>query len=453
VWISEIMLQQTRVAVVIDYWKRWMEKWPTVQDLAAADPEQVLSAWRGLGYYSRATRIHQAAKLVVDDPVMQGLLPADARELKSVVPGVGPYTAGAISAIVFGHPEAMVDGNVVRVLSRQMGVLADFKSNKAATDLVWRAAGALAKSVSSVQSSEGYDTADLLTSDRPGRWGQALMELGSTVCTPKPDCSKCPITSTCRAFAEGMMSISVSNEISQHWPPRSSMGTQDIEDLCSMCQPIAHVPVGHASTGQPLSRTPATVRKARNTAKSSCLEPAASPNFQELDQDTWATVAEYARNFPAKGAKKAVRVQESVVCAIRCGNSYLIQKRASKGLLAGLWELPSYDIPEGRKSTASSRKGMAQAFVSELLKHTLGASPAQSVKSRHVGELGSVPWLFSHIQLTMHVHLFELPRQAKTSALPKLNGRWVTDDEIGTESTMGTGMFKCWKMVKADSHS
>ncbi|KAK5635289.1 hypothetical protein RRF57_011001 [Xylaria bambusicola] len=128
VWISEIMLQQTRVAVVIDYWNRWMAKWPTIHELAAATSDDVLAAWRGLGYYSRATRIHEAAKLVCKDPETNGLLPSSVDTLVANVPGVGRYTAGAISAIVFGKAAPMVDGNVLRVLSRQLGLLGDVKT-------------------------------------------------------------------------------------------------------------------------------------------------------------------------------------------------------------------------------------------------------------------------------------------------------------------------------------
>lgn len=108
VWISEIMLQQTRVSVVIDYWTRWMTKWPSMERLAAAEEDEVMSAWRGLGYYSRSKRIHEAAKLVINNPGWRGLLPQDAGELQAKIPGIGRYTAGAISSIVFGKATSMV---------------------------------------------------------------------------------------------------------------------------------------------------------------------------------------------------------------------------------------------------------------------------------------------------------------------------------------------------------
>lgn len=459
VWISEIMLQQTRVAVVIDYWKRWMDRWPTIQGLATADAEDVLSAWRGLGYYSRATRIHQAAQLVVEDPSLRGLLPADARELKAKVPGIGQYTAGAISAIVFGRPEAMVDGNVIRVLSRQMGVHADFKASKSLTDFIWDAADALVKAVSSGQPDEKISSTDPIPNDRPGRWGQALMELGSTVCTPKPDCSQCPITSTCRAFAEGMMAANASNCREKPHQPLSSANVPDIEDVCSLCQPMDDiVTVGGAAAGHPSNKASSRMRKGGSAgdSSSSCSSPTdsgqtSSSHPAKVDQSTLHSIADYARRFPLKGLKKAVREQESLVCALRCGNSYLIQKRPAKGLLAGLWQLPSYEIPEGNRSTATSRKQMARSYVSELLSHLPRTSSRETIQPRHVGELGSVPWLFSHIRLTMHVHLFVLPEHAQPSPLPELKARWATDDEIETGSTMGTGMRKCWTMVKVDN--
>ena len=102
VWISEIMLQQTRVETVREYWKAWMEKWPTLEALANASVDDVLAVWRGLGYYGRARRIHEAAQKVMTDPHLRGQLPANAQELMEHIPGVGPYTAGAISSIVFG---------------------------------------------------------------------------------------------------------------------------------------------------------------------------------------------------------------------------------------------------------------------------------------------------------------------------------------------------------------
>lgn len=200
VWISEIMLQQTRVETVRDYWQAWMERWPTIEALAKASTDDVLAAWRGLGYYSRATRIHQAAQLVVQDPELQGMLPDQVDELEKKVPGVGRYTAGAISSIVFGHAVPILDGNVARVLSRQTALYADPKA-KQTVDLLWEMARLLVERAASHTNTDPMRVPD--RSATPGKWNQALMELGSTLCIPtKPDCASCPIQTTCSAFQE-----------------------------------------------------------------------------------------------------------------------------------------------------------------------------------------------------------------------------------------------------------
>lgn len=126
----------------------------------------------------------------MQDPVRRGLLPQTARELESEIPGVGRYTAGAISAIAFGNADCMVDGNVMRVLSRQLGVYGDVKSDKAVIDLLWAAAQALVEAIASEHSKVDKETGKASPSDGPGRWGQALMELGSTLCTPQPNVSR-----------------------------------------------------------------------------------------------------------------------------------------------------------------------------------------------------------------------------------------------------------------------
>ncbi|KAF9876116.1 g-specific adenine glycosylase [Colletotrichum karsti] len=446
VWISEIMLQQTRVAVVIDYWNKWMARWPTIQDLAAADPEDVLSAWRGLGYYSRATRIHEAAKLVVADEKFEGLMPADTAELEAKVPGVGRYTAGAISAIVFGRAAPMVDGNVLRVLSRQLGVFGNVKTDKMVIDLLWAAADALVKAVA--RDADGIDETKPPTSDRPGRWGQALMELGSTVCTPKPNCGECPITATCRAYAEGLLLATRSKKAPK---------VEDIEDLCSICEPFEEEADEGVASGEDSDAAPKKPVKATKGKKSapgpkqatlsafftskSAAKVEDSPKTQAVDAKTLEVIANHARKFPLKVVKKAVREEEALVCAIRRPDGrLLIHRRPEKGLLAGLWELPSHTLPAGSSNTAASRKKDAQAYVSGLVSG--GGKP----KLRHAGELGSVPWLFSHLKLTMHVHLFEADG-SDDFVSSHARHKWATVEEMEDES-MGTGMRKCWALVK-----
>jgi A/G-specific adenine glycosylase len=177
VWVSEIMLQQTRVDVVCPYYTRWMQSFPTLDDLARADVDDVLKQWEGLGYYSRARNLHGAARMVRER--MAGVIPSTHAELKTL-PGVGDYTAGAIASIAFNQSVPAVDGNVRRVLSR----LFDIDAPTAA--------------------SVRAEADQLVDPDRPGDGNQALMELGATICTPRsPRCADCPIASHCLAHARG----------------------------------------------------------------------------------------------------------------------------------------------------------------------------------------------------------------------------------------------------------
>jgi A/G-specific adenine glycosylase len=179
VWISEIMLQQTRVTAVIPYFENFMHRFPDVDQLAHALLQDVLKAWEGLGYYSRARNLHRAAKCIVFD--RNGVFPDTETEWLTI-PGVGPYTAAAITSIAFGKPAAAIDGNVMRVWSRLRGIKEDISSNawktKARTDLL-----------------------RYTKQSNPSHFNQAMMELGALVCLPKnPACADCPLSSRCIAF-------------------------------------------------------------------------------------------------------------------------------------------------------------------------------------------------------------------------------------------------------------
>jgi A/G-specific adenine glycosylase len=171
IWVSEIMLQQTRVAAVIPYYERFLRRFPTVADLAGADEAEVLTLWSGLGYYRRARMLHRAAREVVANH--DGQMPPTSAELRSL-PGIGRYTAAAIASICYDEPSAVVDGNVERVLDRLHG-------GELSAAQHWQ----LAQS--------------LITRTRPGDLNQAMMELGATVCTPvSPQCNGCPLRKLCR---------------------------------------------------------------------------------------------------------------------------------------------------------------------------------------------------------------------------------------------------------------
>jgi A/G-specific adenine glycosylase len=181
VWLSEIMLQQTTVTAVAPYFAKFLARWPNVKRLAAASQDEVLGAWAGLGYYSRARNLHRAAQMVANEH--EGRFPASAEALRKL-PGIGAYTAAAIAAIAFGERAAAMDANAERVIARLFAV--EIALPKARPQLA-----ALA--------------APLVPQERPGDFAQALMDLGSLVCVPKrPLCGTCPLTAECRGRALGI---------------------------------------------------------------------------------------------------------------------------------------------------------------------------------------------------------------------------------------------------------
>lgn len=178
IWVSEIMLQQTRVDQATPYFNHFISLFPSVYDLAKASQQEVLKAWEGLGYYSRARNLHYAAKTVVKE--YGGRLPETYDEIIKLK-GIGPYTAAAVTSIAFNKPNAVVDGNVIRVLSRYYGIEDDVRSTKTRNKI--------------------QEFANrLIDEERPGDFNQALMELGSVVCSPtSPKCTQCPVQASCIA--------------------------------------------------------------------------------------------------------------------------------------------------------------------------------------------------------------------------------------------------------------
>jgi A/G-specific adenine glycosylase len=183
VWVSEIMLQQTRVETVVPYFERWLRQFPTLQALAAAPEQAVLSAWEGLGYYSRARNLHKAAQIVVSQ--FQGQLPPSLPELRKL-PGIGRYTAAAIASIAFDQDVATLDGNLKRVFARVFDISQPADS-PAGEEILW----ALAEKH--------------LPTGRAGDYNQALMDLGASICLPRnPTCLLCPLTGLCKARSLGI---------------------------------------------------------------------------------------------------------------------------------------------------------------------------------------------------------------------------------------------------------
>ncbi|TRZ02781.1 hypothetical protein DNTS_028825 [Danionella cerebrum] len=208
VWVSEIMLQQTQVSTVIDYYNRWMKRWPTVEKLSKATLEEVNQMWAGLGYYSRGRRLHEGAQKVVSN--LGGQMPKTTATLLKQLPGVGRYTAGAIGSIALGQVTGAVDGNVIRVLSRVRAIGADCNS-PVVTDALWKIA----------------DT--LVDPKRPGDFNQAMMELGARICTPKSAlCTQCPVQTHCHAFRK----VGIKQEtVKKHLSKLSSNLKDDVPDI------------------------------------------------------------------------------------------------------------------------------------------------------------------------------------------------------------------------------
>ena len=209
IWVSEIMLQQTRAETVVSYYDRFLSRFPTVQALAEAPQEELLKMWEGLGYYSRARSLQKAAQMIVAE--FGGQLPADVLKLRSL-PGVGDYTAGAIASIAFGIPAAAVDGNVERVICRYYAI-EDTVGTPAVRRMITE------------------KTQALVPADRPGAFANAMMEMGATMCTPKnPKCLLCPVRESCTGFAKG---------IAEQLPQKAKKKKQRVEEravLLVLCE-------------------------------------------------------------------------------------------------------------------------------------------------------------------------------------------------------------------------
>lgn len=219
-WVSEVMLQQTQVTVVVEYFNRWMEKWPTVKDLAAATEEEVNTLWAGLGYYRRARFLLEGAKQIVQ--LQGGSLPTSAEELQKI-PGIGKYTAGAIASIAFSQPVPVVDGNVIRVLCR-LKAISDNPKTSSTLKTLWSLAG------------------QLVDAKRPGDLNQALMELGATICSRIPKCASCPIQENCKGFAlsrkaEGSSNLVLVTDFPMKVPKASPR--QDYVAVCVLERTVA----------------------------------------------------------------------------------------------------------------------------------------------------------------------------------------------------------------------
>ncbi|KAI0360470.1 DNA glycosylase [Trametes cingulata] len=308
VWVSEIMLQQTQVATVIPYYNRWMERFPTIRDLAASDIDTVNGLWKGLGYYSRAARLLSGAQKAVREH--GGRLPDNAQDMESKIPGIGRYSAGAICSIAYNQCVPVLDGNVHRLLSRLLALHAPPKA-KQTLDVLWAGASAFVKDA-----------------ERPGDVNQALIELGSTVCKVRdPACGACVLQPWCAAYEHQRAGREQQHASKGTKDAASSAGhaVPDIEELCTLCEPV---PAGSPVTAYPMK---AEKKKAR----------------EELD---------------------VVNVIEWRQHAASTERWFLLVRRPEGGLLAGLHEFPTApNVPVTTSSSSSAHIEIADSLLSALL--------------------------------------------------------------------------------------
>ncbi|KAM8874503.1 adenine DNA glycosylase isoform 3-T5 [Spinachia spinachia] len=369
VWVSEVMLQQTQVATVIDYYNKWMKRWPTVRHLSAATLEEVNQMWAGLGYYSRGRRLHEGAQKVVSQ--LKGQLPRTVGSLLKQLPGVGRYTAAAVGSIALGQVTGAVDGNVVRVLCRLRAIGAD-STSPAVTEALWRLANTL------------------VDPERPGDFNQALMELGARVCSPRgPVCSQCPVQSHCHSHRR---CVNAQAHGKGKKKPGKPCTLPDIED---------------------------------------CMSSATCPLCPSEPWDDALGV----QNFPRKPSKKPPRVERTLTCVVtrrgeEGGDEYLLARRPSKGLLAGLWEFPS--LLQGEKSCESKDKTALCAQISALLATDVTESLLQPAGETYV---------------VHRVRLKDADAQKQTD-----NAQWLTRSAL-QEAAVPAGVKKIVKLCDSvDSH-
>ena len=312
VWLSEIMLQQTRVEAVKGYYRRFLDALPTIASLANCDDDALHKLWEGLGYYSRVRNLKKAAQVIMDS--FGGMFPKSYEEVFAL-PGIGEYTAGAICSICYDQPTPAVDGNVLRVISRIL-------NDDTPIDLP-----AQKKYIRSMLA-EAYPEA-------AGDFTQSLMELGATVCGPnrKPDCGNCPCVSFCRAAQAGT-----------------------------------------------------------------------------------------AEQLPAKGAKKARRVEEMTVLVISCDGAYILEKRPEQGLLAGLWQFLNC---KGKLDTQHAIDKVEEfGFIPREILRT--------VEKRHI---------FTHVEWVMTGVYVEVVERN-----PKF--QWFTSEQIEQQAALPTAFRQFWEAAK-----
>ena len=441
-WVSEIMLQQTRVEAVIPYYLKWMQSFPTVHDLASATEEQVNSHWAGLGFYRRARMLHSGAKMIVDK--YDGELPQTVDELMTI-DGIGRYTASAISSIAHGQCVPVVDGNVCRVLARLTGVANHIKAPIFKDKLGWD----LAQQI--VEAGDGQHA---------GEVNQALMELGATYCAPNGSGidDRDPLK-------EFYRSTRIGREMANRLQGTESMDIDEFlsvtnaargKEGCKLCDP------------EGISTVLFDISQALESSES-------------RSDDLSATMGHAA--FPTAPPKKAKREEVLALAALRCvmadedGNGkvekWLMVKRPKSGLLANQWEFPSCcvwnsaDAKKEKKGASSPRKNKKKdekqqtdipTFDPAIRKDALDSflceiEPSLVLNRTNIRD--SIEHIFSHVRHTYHIEYGEVVEDdsgtlAKASAFTSdgREVRFMSEDDMKTVG-ITSGVKKVLKAVKA----
>ncbi|TMW62194.1 hypothetical protein Poli38472_009687 [Pythium oligandrum] len=404
-WVSEIMLQQTRVDTVVEYFLRWIDKFPTVQALAEASEEEVNALWAGLGYYRRARMLHAGAKYVMEN--FNGELPSSTEQLLTI-PGIGPYTAGAISSIAFQNQEPLVDGNVIRVAARLRAVGADPK-NKQLINFSWKVARELVEDC-----------------DRPGDLNQALMELGATMCTVQnPQCATCPVRSSCLAYEESQQR--------REKPGLIEYETETDAKPCELCDFSRYDEWQGQANSFEMTRYPLKAKKNDSKNEVICVS-VISHRHTEDDEPA----AKAKRDNPEHDWK------------------FLMTKRPDGGLLAGQWEFVHSKVEDGDKIPAfTQRKTHMKSRLTDLFGDAaVFTAPTSNAKAKthtleHRQDLGELVHIFSHVKHHMgieHLHFSEKPPLVVAIEHDIADVRWMTLTEMN-QLGITTGVKKILQLV------
>eukprot|EP01133_Synstelium_polycarpum_P016015 gene16015-19061_t len=386
------MCQQTRISVVIEYFEKWMKRWPTISDLAKATLDEVNEMWAGLGYYRRASNLHTAAKTLVEENA--GKIP-DTAELLAKVRGIGPYTAGAISSIAFGRVEPLVDGNVIRVLSRLRAIGASPKLTTT-SKLHWQLAR------------------DLVDPLRPGDFNQSLMELGATA---KTDAKEIPANSISRFF--------ISNTAPAAKPVVKDAPAVDIEDLCKVCETWE-------DTDAPID---SVTKFPRKVAKTKARDEVVIVYIVEDINSSKLLIVQR----PFKGLLGSLWEAPSQV--LKAGETSPYQTTKAKTAT----KRQKGSTTTTTTTTTTTSKPNKDGFR-EFIK-TISPELAKEMDIRSFNYIGSVNHIFSHIKQTLDVHHVVLDssyRDQTTLATNTQKMDWV-DPSLGC-TAISNQMKKCFKL-------